>query len=701
MKKIILLFLSLSISSSLYAEEEMLPVDITAEEVSYFQQEGKAIANKNVKITYKDVVLYCDSAEYDAKKHTAYLKGKVKVVRQNSTLYAEEIVYNFSTQEAEAQPIKIESPPLYGKAQGVQKVGEQEYRLRKGYLTTCDLEKPHYRLEAQSIRIYPKIKVVAKNVFLKVGGLPIFYFPYYKHSLKDTSFPLQIVPGKKSDWGYYVLGRWRYYLGERQRGKIHFDWYEERGFAQGISHKFETKNFGQGLINYYFIEDDLYRLNKRQTLFDKYPEREAFESRWLEDDRFKGKLAYSWEIGDNLSIKAEFNKFSDAYFMKDFFFREYEVESHPLSYIYADYRLPSSSLSLLAQKRFNPFFSETEYLPKLEYNLYPQNLGGSNFYFSSQTSIGNLGYRSGYTDEEFDAWRFHTYNLLSYQKNIKWLSLQPYAGIRSTFYSQTPTEEEACRYSPEVGLNLSTKLYRDIDREINLLGIKVEKFRHILSPIINYQYIFKPNISKNAVYQFDTIDDLSQNEMITLKLENKLKAKVKEKIWDFLYFSPGLEYSLKEEAGSGGYFKKIFARLEAYPKEGFSLNADVDYNCPDRALRELNTDLTLYQVPERRYSFSLGHRYLRQESSQTTTSLTYQINPKLQFKNYLRYEYKEREFKEQEYALRLDLHCWWLDLGLNINKEKDLTFWFAFVLKDFPDIHIGFDHTYRGAKESY
>ncbi|MCM8819514.1 MAG: hypothetical protein NC925_01835 [Candidatus Omnitrophica bacterium] len=682
-------------------EEKIFPVDIYADQINYLQETSKVIAKGNVKMTYKEITVFCDEAEYDAKNNIANLKGEIKIQKEETIVYTQDITYDFNTQNAKMLNIKMESPPLYGKADSADKIGDTKYLLHKSYVTTCNLEKPHYRLEAKNITVFPKIKVVAKNMLLKVGGVPVFYFPYYVHSLKDTSFPVQIVPGKNSKWGYYILSRYRYNLNDENRGKIIFDWYEDRGFGKGITHKFESKSAGKALLSYYNIEDSLYKLENRSYLFDEYPERQNLEEKYLENNRYRGQLSYDWQPSPDLSIKGEFNKFSDEFFNRDFFYREYEIQPHPYSYLAVDYTFPYSSISLFTQKRLNPFFQEVEYLPQLEYNVYKKNIGSSNFYFESKSSVGNLAYRYKYSNQDFDAFRIHSHNVLSYTDKIKWLYINPYVGSYTTFYSKNPFDkEDLWRIAAETGLSLSTKLYRTFDVNIDVAGLEIERLRHIVTPILAYSYIFPPTVAKNNIYQFDLIDDLSRNQKVIFTLENKFTAKNKKRIWDFLYFSPSVEYNLKEQ-GQGSYFKKITSDLEIYPKEGLSFSAESKYDCLDRALLELNVDATLADVKSKKYSASIGHRYLRNDSFQATSSFNYQITPKLQFKNYLRYEYKEKEFKEQQYALRADLHCWWLDLGLNIDKEKDFTFWFAFVLKDFPDIHIGFDKTFHGARDSY
>jgi len=701
--------------------EKVLPVEINGDEINYLQEEGAVVVKNNVKLRYKDVELTCDEARYNANTHIASMKGNVKIVREGTTVYGESIIYDFNTQNAQIANLKMESPPLYGVAQEADRIGSTQYALKKGFVTTCNLEKPHYRLTAKKITAYPGVKVVAKNVVMRIGEIPMFYFPYYSHSLKQKSFPLQIVPGKKSDWGYYVLGRWSYRLNDEHRGKLILDWYEKRGVATGIAHKADTKKFGETMVNYYHITDQLYDSQKRGDLFSKYPERQSLPDKYLDSNRYKGQFWHNWQPTQSFSTKTEFNKFSDENFMKDFFKREYEIDPNPLTYNLSTYAFANSALSLLTQKRVNKFFTTTEYLPQLDYDFYKQALGRSNIYFQSKSTVSYLNYTPAEVALAYASGRANSHNVFSYPKNIKWLYFSPHVGNYATFYTKTvPGDTDVWRIAPEFGMDMSTKLYRIFATHFSVFGTKIEQVRHIFSPTISYNYIHPPTVSKAKIFQFDTIDDLARKETVTVAFSNKLQVKNAERVWDFLYFSPSVEYRVnnKDRLGNldrgGSHLGSIKSDLEIYPIEGVALNSDTEYDCVIKAFKAANVDISFSDTKNKKYTVSFGHRYAReydynvdsgQYTSQSTFDLTYQLTKKLQFKNYVRYEYKEGNFEEQQYALRTDLHCWWMDVGIDIDRQRegvnDFTFWVAFILKDFPDINIGFHQGYKGAKESY
>ncbi|MDD5069251.1 MAG: hypothetical protein PHV17_00835 [Candidatus Omnitrophica bacterium] len=717
MKKNLLLFIFIVFTRLIYANEAINPVDVKGDEINYSHTDGKIHAKGNVELKYKEVILFCDEADYDTKSYKANLKGNVKIKRKDGVVAGDHILYDFTTETATMVDVDIDFPPIYGSGETIDRASDGGYSLNRGMVTSCDLDDPHYRLVAKQITFYPGEKIVAKNMILKVGKIPIFYFPYFSQSLKNKSFPVQITPGRSHDWGVYALGRWTYNLNPEQKGFVHTDFYEKRGVGLGLTHKAETKKYGDAVFNYYSIQDQLYDRDKREEFFDEYPERINISDKYLEDDRYKAQLYYSWKPQPNLSIKAEFNKFSDIYFMKDYFYREYEKIANPTSYLLMDYTMPGGSLSLLTQKRVNRFYSETEYLPQLEYNYYRRNIGTSKFYFESKDKIGNI--TNTFADSsapDQTAWRANSYNVLSYSDKIKWLTINPYIGSDLTYYSRNRDGDESLlRFVPTMGMTFSTKLYKYFnDLNWNLFGEEILDLRHVLTPEIQYSYAHDPSIDNKDLYQFDSVDNRSRSELITATLRNKLQAKNKERVWDFVYFSPAVNYRINEEA-KGSYFESVTADLEIYPREGVSLKAKSFYNPHTRRITEFTSDVTISGTSKffrdgveeelQSYQVSVGHRYLRQESSQGTFNLEYQLTPRVRLKNYLRYEWNTGDFQRQQYAVETDLHCWLMDLGFDIDQAsrggKNFTFWVIFRLKAFPDLQVGFDQSYSGAKSEY
>ncbi|MCK5492951.1 MAG: LPS-assembly protein LptD, partial [Candidatus Omnitrophica bacterium] len=297
MKKIFIGFLFLTLNLTAFGQSKMIPVIVDGDEISYLKEEGRIVAKGNVKMNYKGAELYCDEGTYNVSSNNATIKGNIKIIQDGSTLYGEDGVYDFNTNDAQVFSIRVEQPPIYGEAKKGNKIGKEKNVLEQGYFTTCNLQKPHYRICAKQIIIYPGERVVGKNVVFKVGEVPIFYFPYISQSFNDKSFIAEASIGKEKDWGYYLLTRWRYGMNNENRGKFVFDWYANRGQGIGVEHKIETKNAGEALLKYYQIKDKYYESDaiNREKFFERFPERENIDAKYLEDDRYKIQISYDWQ----------------------------------------------------------------------------------------------------------------------------------------------------------------------------------------------------------------------------------------------------------------------------------------------------------------------------------------------------------------------------------------------------------------------
>jgi len=716
MRFVILLILLLAPLSA-FCEDAAMPVVIDGDEINYLQQEGKVVAKGNVKMKSEDTEIFCQEAVYDANGNIAYIEGDVKIIKGESILYGQDGFYDFNTHNAEMGDIRAKDAPFYGATTYGSKIEKEKYILKRGYITTCDLDAPHYRLVSKKITVYPGDRVTARHVVLKVGDLPLFYLPYMSQSLKDNQFSANVVPGRSDEWGIFALTRWRYTINREHRGNIFTDWYTRRGLGLGITHKVENTNFGQGLFKYYSIQDYLYELEGQYALFDTYPSRSSIPSKRLNDDRYKAQFSWQGEPIPDLSITSEFNKFSDEFFMKDFFELEYEEDSSPPSYLLINYSLPGSSLSLRTEGRVNRFLGGIEYLPQLEWDFYKKNIAQSKFYFESSDKLGNLNIATVHSGVGNRAVRFHSKNILSYSDKIRWLRINPSIGATSNFYSRNAAgEDNIWNIGPEIGTTLSTKLYKYfLNQKWSLFGEKIDEMRHILTPEATYTYTFEPTIfNGDSVFSFDEDDSLSRGESVIFTLTNKLQARNKKRTWDFIYFSPAVTYSINPEGGESR-FTTITSDFEIYPKEGISLTSEATYDIDIRRVRTFNVDLTFRgkmkvfeageEVEKDKYTFTYGHRYSRQSSTQGTLDFSYQLTPKLQIKNYFRYEYNTGDLQEQQHKLRVDLHCWWMDIGIGRNRRDEgssnTAVWFAFTLKAFPDIGFEVDQTREGAKKIY
>ncbi len=243
---ICLIFLSCGAS---YAAENSKPIEVNGDQVEFFPKEKKIIGKGNVTIDYEGITLTCDRITVYSETRDSVAEGHVVLKTAGSELEGEKIAYNFGTKVGEILKARVKSGEWYIFGDKIELLSNAAYRVVDGYLTSCGLTKPHYRIVAKTVTIdSANNKVSAKDVSVKVGDTPIVYLPKYHFNMKTKGWPaVNVIPGKKSKWGAFALNSYRYEMDDENALTIRLDERSRWGLAEGVDYKYSLNNFGNFL----------------------------------------------------------------------------------------------------------------------------------------------------------------------------------------------------------------------------------------------------------------------------------------------------------------------------------------------------------------------------------------------------------------------------------------------------------------------
>jgi len=705
----IMLFFLILQNSLAFSQEETEPIIVDGDRVEYFQTEKKVVGEGNVVATYKDMKLSCDKVVIYTDKKIIHAEGNVILRHEQGVFKGEKVEFDLNSKKGTVLYPSMEGVgPWYAKGETGEKFSEKSYLIRGGYITTCDLEDPHYRFQAKRIKVYLGEKIVAKNIVFKVKGVPLIYLPYYVHSLVDNRPGGIIIPCHSSEWGYYLLTSWKYVLPSLDIGDEHLDWsgrvyldYRElKGYAQGFDTHYQFSDYlGEGKLKVYYTHEH-----------DKVPPNSELSDTWKE--RYRVQLKHKKDF-DNNSFRLEYHEMKDEDFIKDYFYEEYKRDHQPDSYVSLIHSSRKYNLSFLAKKRMNRFFTVVEQLPEIEYSLRKTEIKDTPLFFDNTTSFSNLTKKFADSSLDYDVVRVDSYNEISYPfKVLKFLNLEPWVGGRQTFYTKDSSgEEDKIRGIFYTGIDLSSKFYKIFDVESNFLNLDINKIRHIITPTIEYKYIHQPTIVASQLMGFDSIDKISRENIVTLGLENRLQTKKKGgddeyKKVDLGCLRTTINYNFKPEYGSG--WENLKADLELTPYNWLRMESDCKYNPQTGHFETVNLDTIINRS---NYEFGVGHRYQQDTSSLVTTQFKYYINKDEKWTKrwiigaYVRFEAETKEWEEYQVKLTKDLHCWLADFlynykdGLDTESGDNHTFYVVFRLKAFPEVPIQlFEASYERPK---
>ena len=241
------------LSSAWAQQEEKAPIVCHGDKVEFLEAQQKLIAEGHAIVIYEDVKITCDKINISLDTKEGVAEGDVTLYQKDSILTGDRAEYNFSSQTGTIYKTGFDSQVVYGRAPQAIKEGPKEISMRKSYMTTCDLDQPHYRVQSRTARIFLDDKVVMRHVIVYLFEVPAFYLPYYSYALKPDRPKVTVLPGKNKDWGFFVLTSWRYEFSQYLKGIVRLDYRERKDFASGFENYYLTPGYGKGFVKTYYM----------------------------------------------------------------------------------------------------------------------------------------------------------------------------------------------------------------------------------------------------------------------------------------------------------------------------------------------------------------------------------------------------------------------------------------------------------------
>ncbi len=348
--------------------------------------------------------------------------------------------------------------------------GTDKIFLSAAQITDCDLEHPHYFFSVNKLKIIRNDKLIFKDAFLHIGGLPILYLPFYIKDINPENGPLVTYIGRDSYLGFFIKNKVLIrpkLKGLQLKVNLLFDIMSEADLGGGISVKYKLPGRGSGnLLLYYNRDWDDFFIRKS-------PYRDIQKI----DGSFNQNL-----FGIKLTGQIQRSNYDEMY---RFFENESVINRRDyMSQIYASLDHKKLFYVSIGSRqtvyRFNTYESRTLVSPDLRFNLKNQDLKF-------------LKFSSGLTFRRAETTDSGSFNL----------SLMP-SSVRAPFFTVnmnvTPTanftfstvngDPEYFLYLP-VAVAFGSSMYR-------VFEMKGMKIKHVFSPSISFSYAHSFNTANTA-----------------------------------------------------------------------------------------------------------------------------------------------------------------------------------------------------------
>ena len=751
------LFILIAISNYVSAEEKFpllkddpkVPWNIVADEIQYDDNANQYIAKGNVTITKQDKHLSADYVRFDQKNMKAFAKGHVIMTAGQDILTGSrmEMDLNAETGTVYNGTIFLQENHFYIKGDKLKKVGKDSYTADKASITSCDGDRPAWKITGRNLKISIEGYGFVKHAALWAKNIPVLYTPFlfFPAKLKRQSGLLPPQFGYSDRKGTEYIQPFYWAINPSSDATFYVDYMADRGEKLGLEYRYVLDERSKGILMYDFLndqkvddgsldssekwgyeDDDVLRPNSNRYWFRmKHDQALPFDFSARLDIDIVSDQDYLHEFKDGLTGFKQ----TDAYFLKTFgrdlddYDDPVRTNSLNLNRVWPAYSLNAELLwyDNVINRRWEETDTTLQRLPFIEFDGSKQRIFSSSFYFDFDSEYTYFYREDGARGHRINA---HPRFYLPYRyKN--YFTIEPSVGVRETAWHLDKDE-----YSPSDKKTHNRQIYDtklDLFSEIyhifNVNGKNIEKIRHTIRPQIIWDYVPEKDQDKYPLFDdpdgietqnqdeyslFDGIDRIEKQNLVTYSITNTLTSKSKDNrqkngahILDkpnghesfhppsyvynrFCRFKLEQSYDInKEKDDDSEPFSPIYAELELMPGRYFSIDADAEWSHYDNEFRSRNIELNLWD--NRGDKLFVEYRYTIDSSESIYTDFLLKLSDRLSA--YAEYERDIFNGQVIQYGLGFlyESQCWSLDFHL-IKDENDYRYQFMIKLSGIGEI---------------
>jgi LPS-assembly protein len=611
---------------------EQIPVNIEALSVSGSQ--NKFIYQGDVNLTQADKFLSADRLTYYVDEERAIAVGNVNFINGEVTLYSDDMETNFKTTQKTLSKADYQFHGQGGRgiADRVYDNGADLYELNSSTYTACPPEDTTWALDASTLYIDNANEVgSAYNAVLRIKDVPVFYFPYVTYPLTDKRKTGLLFPSyEMSDTNGITITQPLYInITSNMDATITPTYMQKRGtkVAGEYRYMFEA---GNGNL----------------------------QAEYLSDDKIRGydRYLYHWDhnisFAKNWNFNARYNKVSD-----DFYFSDLDTpygdrsDNQLLQTAKLSYREESwnSELEVRAFQILGGGDTPHKVMPKLAFNAY-QPLNWKSLQLDLYSEITKFDHED---EDVYTGTRIHLEPKLSLPLYYNSLFVNTELKYMLSFYDQTLPDqnkeqwyselsESASRYIPSFKVHSGVNFERDF-------SFMSTNFRQTLVPQIQYLYIPYQDQSNIGIYdsaslqqdyyglfrdnRYSGYDRIADANQITLGvsssfLNNHGKEKMRVAIGQNYYLEaseihlPQNSTGLKNETRSS-----LIAEFDLNFENSYFFHSGIEWDTDNNIIKQGNSTL------EKRWLYNtfaqVNYRYIAIPEGGDDTKLVNQLGVKM------------------------------------------------------------------------
>ena len=304
------------------------------------------------------------------------------------------------------------------------RMGIPTYEFKSGTLTFDDEQipainpftgQPEFDAANQPIINHEQL-VTGQNNIIQIEGVPVFYWPFFAADLERPPLYVQSLTYRHDNvFGNQILLNLNPYqiFGIRNKPQgtdwtVSLDYLSDRGFGGGTKFDYDRHGFFDwpgryhGFVDAWYIDDhgiDNLGLDRRDITFPN-----AFRGRTL--------FRHEQDLPDDWQARLEVGQITDRNFLQEYYQQEWEEQKDQVTRFNLRHRGDNTSFEVSASGLVDPFFTQTQNLPRLDHYWLGQPLLDDTLTWYEHTNVGYL--RQDQLTQPTDPTDFSQFHFLPY-----------------------------------------------------------------------------------------------------------------------------------------------------------------------------------------------------------------------------------------------------------------------------------------------
>ncbi|MFC1829902.1 LPS-assembly protein LptD [Thermodesulfobacteriota bacterium] len=697
------------------ADDPNEPWQISADKVDYDQSASTYTGIGNVAISKANKRLTADYVQFNSETMQAIATGHVMMTAGEDVLMGSRIDIDLKAETGTIYngTLFFKENHFHIKGDTLRKTGKNTYTGENVSVTTCDGDKPAWKITGKNLKVTIEGYGTVRHATLRAKNVPVLYSPYLAFPVKSKRQSGLLLPqvGYDQSKGMQFIQPYYWAINESSDATFYWHHMQDRGEKLGAEYRYVLDPSSKGVAMGDFLDDrkvDDGSPGSRDYAYDHDAYLRPNSDRyWF---RAKANQSLPWKVNAKLDLDivsdqdylyefrggyTGFNE-TEAIFL-DNFGRDLDPYDDPVRLNKLNFNRRWNRFSLNAEGRWLDNVAvrrqggedtSIQRLPAVTFDATKQYISTTPFLFDF-----NSGYNYFYIDDGDRAHRLDIYPRFYLPYRFKnYFTFEPSLGLRETVWHYDQNEygysnkDTLSREMYDVRMDLNSKIFNVFP--VN--GKQIERLKHAVKAQAIYDYT--PDEDQAKYPNFDTIDRIPKQNLLTYTLTNTFTAKSKNEavaiksekedkkaelpVYNYkevCRFNLAQSYDInKARDDDPEPFSPIFGRVDLILSSLFSLGADADWSPYDGDF--VSHNIAADMKDRRGDRLYVEHRYTQNEIESIYGDLLFRLTDRV-----MAYTEYERNLKDDRHirsgvAVVYTAQCWSVEFGYEYENSKKFGF---------------------------